>query len=91
IDPCIPSEWDSYKVVRRFRRATYEIEVDNPEHLSQGVREIYVDGKRHYSYLLPLFPAGETHQVKVVMGEPSVTLEVQAEFVSEEVSVSTES
>ncbi|MCE5313465.1 MAG: glycosyl transferase family 36 [Armatimonadota bacterium] len=91
IDPCIPSEWDSYKVTRRFRRATYEVEVENPEHVSQGVREIYVDGKRHHSYLLPLFPAGETHQVKVVMGQPSMTLEVHAEFVSEEVSVSTES
>lgn len=90
IDPCIPSGWDSYKVVRRFRRATYEVTVENPEHVSHGVKEIYVDGMSHDSYLLPIFPAGETHQIKVVMGEPTVQIEMTAEIISEEISVSTE-
>ncbi len=30
VDPCIPPEWDGFKVVRRFRKATYEIEVTIP-------------------------------------------------------------
>lgn len=83
IDPCIPPEWDAFKVVRRFRRATYEIEVSNPDHVAQGVREIYVDGEKHDSYLLPVFPAGTTHQIKVVMGEPSAELESPVELVTE--------
>lgn len=69
IDPCIPAEWGSYKVIRRFRRANYEIEVENPEHLNQGIKEIYVDGEEYESYLLPVFPAGETHQIRIVMGQ----------------------
>ena len=68
VDPCIPPEWHGFKVVRRFRRATYEIEVTNPEHVSQGVREILVDGQKHDSHLLPVFASGGTHEVKVTMG-----------------------
>lgn len=71
VDPCIPSHWESFRVHRRFRRAVYEIEVLNPDHVSQGVKEIFVDGEPHESHLLPVFPAGETHHVKVVMGSIS--------------------
>ena len=82
VDPCIPPEWDGFKVVRRFRRAVYEVEVSNPEHVSQGIKEIYVDGEKQESYLLPVFPAGTTHQVKVVMGEKD-RLESPEEMVSQ--------
>jgi cellobiose phosphorylase len=70
VDPCIPPEWDGFRVTRRFRRATYEIEVRNPDHVSHQVKEILVDGEPHDSSLLPLFPAGETHEITVTMGEP---------------------
>ena len=82
MDPCVPAEWDSYTVVRRFRRATYEIEVSNPGHVCQGVREVWVDGELHDSHLLPIFPAGTTHQVRVVMGEPDASLEAKEQLVS---------
>ena len=42
VDLRIPSEWESHRVTRRFRRAIYEILVENPDHVCQGVREIYV-------------------------------------------------
>lgn len=87
VDPCIPPEWDGYRLSRRFRRATYEIEVENPEHVSHSVREIYVDGKPHLSHLLPVFPAGETHHVRVVMGEPTPELVVSTEVVVKETTV----
>ncbi|MCX6346087.1 MAG: glycosyl transferase family 36 [Armatimonadetes bacterium] len=83
VDPCIPSEWDSFKVIRHFRRAKYEIEVENPDHVCQGVREVYVDGSRHCSHLLPVFPAGETHQIKVIMGEPTGAIEQPEEMVAD--------
>jgi cellobiose phosphorylase len=85
LDPCMPPEWDSYKVTRRFRRATYEIEVENPEHLSHGISEIWVDGERHNSDLLPIFPAGTTHQVKAIIGQPAVIVETEVTVVSETV------
>ena len=83
IDPCIPPDWDAFKLVRRFRRAVYEIEVVNPDHVSQGVKEIYVDGEKHDSYLLPVFRAGSVHQVRVVMGEPTEQMESPEELISD--------
>jgi cellobiose phosphorylase len=83
VDPCVPREWDSFKIIRRFRRATYEISVENPGHIEQGVREIYVDGERHHSYLLPVFPAGQTHQIRVVMGEHAEGIESPVELIAE--------
>lgn len=80
IDPCIPAQWDGYKVVRRFRGATYEIEVENPDHVSQGVAEIVIDGKPWESHLLPVFGDGRTHKVQVRMGQPTENIEIPAEL-----------
>ena len=87
VDPCIPCEWESYKVVRRFRNSTYEIEVVNPEHVSHGIKELYVDGKLHISHLLPVFPAGETHSIKVVMGEPLSNVEITSKVVIQNTTI----
>lgn len=68
IDPCIPNEWKGFKVTRKFRGATYQIEVQNPDSISKGVNTVIVDGKSQTSNLLPLFNDGKEHEVKVVMG-----------------------
>ena len=83
VDPCIPPEWESYKVVRRFRRAVYEVEVLNPDHVSTGVREIRIDDQKYDSHLLPVFPPGETHKITVVMGQPSEEIVSPAELTSQ--------
>lgn len=87
IDPCIPVAWDSFTVVRRYRKATYEITVENPDHVSQGISELWVDGERYHSQLLPIFPAGTTHQIRAVMGEPTALLAVSVERVTAEMVV----
>lgn len=83
IDPCIPSSWDGFKLTRKFRRATYEIEVINPDHVSTGIAEIIVDDDRWESHLLPVFVDGKTHKVKVRMGAAAGDLEIPAEMVSQ--------
>ena len=68
IDPCIPQEWKSFRVTRKFRGATYEIEVVNPNGVSKGVKQIKIDNKVLESgNLIPAMPAG-TYRVKVEMG-----------------------
>ncbi len=67
IDPCIPPEWNGFSVRRKFRGAVYNIEILNPEHKSKGVWEITVDGKKVDSSLIPVFPAGTEHHIKVKM------------------------
>lgn len=68
IDPCIPAEWDGFRITRKFRGAVYHIEVKNPDHMSKGIKEMTVDGMIHPSDILPLFAAGTEHIVKVILG-----------------------
>jgi cellobiose phosphorylase len=68
IDPCIPTAWSGFKVKRKFRGATYVIEVENPEGRSKGVKKVTIDGKPHSSNLIPVFKDGNEHLVKVVLG-----------------------
>jgi len=68
VEPCIPGQWDGYRVTRRYRNATYVIDVRNPKHVSKGVRQVTVDGKAQSDNLLPVFDDGKTHHVQVVMG-----------------------
>jgi cellobiose phosphorylase len=68
VDPCIPPEWDGFKAWRQFRRARYNITVENSQHVSRGVASIEVDGQLLEGSLLPLFTDGRTHDVLVRMG-----------------------
>ena len=66
IDPCIPAEWDGFTAIRKWRGATYRIEVKNPEHVMNGVVRILVDGEETKE--IPVFAAGTEHTVVAVMG-----------------------
>lgn len=69
INPCIPAEWDGFRVTRAFRGAVYQIEVKNPDHLCKGVKSVKVDGQEIRGKIVPVFDEGETHRVEVIMGE----------------------
>jgi cellobiose phosphorylase len=68
IDPCIPSDWDGYKVSRKFRNATFEISVTNPNHVCKGVKKLVLDGKEIEGNIIPVLDDGKVHNVEVVMG-----------------------
>lgn len=66
IDPCIPGEWNGFKAQRKWRGATYKIEVENPNHVMKGIKEISVDGIKVDK--INIGEDGRTYNVKVVMG-----------------------
>jgi cellobiose phosphorylase len=68
INPCIPKAWDGFRVTRKFQGAAYNIEVKNPDHVSQGVKRVTVDGNLIDGVLLPNFKDGKAHTVEVLMG-----------------------
>ncbi len=68
IDPSIPHEWDGFTATRKYRGATYNITVKNPDHICKGVKSVTVDGKAIDSNILPVFADG-THTVEVTMGK----------------------
>ena len=68
IDPCIPTEWKSYKVTRKFRGATYDITVNNPNGASKGVKKLSIDGKdMEGDNIVPILPKGH-YTVEVELG-----------------------
>ena len=68
IDPCIPAEFGSFTVERRFRGCTYVIQVDNPAGVQKGVQSITVDGEAIAGTILPAFSDEKKHVVHVRMG-----------------------
>jgi len=67
IDPCIPGNWDGFRVTRVFRNAVYQIEVKNPDHICKDIKSIKVDGKEITGNIVPILGDGKTHQVEVIM------------------------
>ncbi len=68
LDPCIPKAWDGFEVTRVFRDATYDIVVKNPGHVSRGVVELRVDGKRIDGNVVSPAPKGSRVKVEVTLG-----------------------
>jgi len=68
VDPVLPAAWAGFTATRRFRGATYQISVRNPDRISGRVADLEVDGQRVRGTLVPLAPAGTTVQVEAVVG-----------------------
>lgn len=68
IDPCIPSDWDSFTARRRFRGQILSITVHNPKHLNRGVAKMTIDGKIAPGNLIPAGLPGKVHQIEVWLG-----------------------
>ena len=67
IDPCIPSEWQGFEVIRKWRGATYNIKVENPDGIEKGVKQILLNGKE-VENTIPIMPSGTSNNVVVIMG-----------------------
>jgi cyclic beta-1,2-glucan synthetase len=68
-NPCIPREWRSYSLSYRHEDTCYEITVNNPDGVSNGVVSIELDGiLRPGADGIPLLHDGNKHQVLVTMG-----------------------
>ncbi|HEX6384833.1 MAG TPA: glucoamylase family protein [Anaerolineae bacterium] len=68
LDPRIPKEWSDYTITYRYGQSTYEIRVENPDHVNQGVKEIVVDGQKQDGAEIPLQNDGRAHHVRVILG-----------------------
>ncbi len=68
INPCIPTGWDGFTAIRKFRNATYDITVKNPDHVSKGVVTMIVDGKKQKGNVVPVFNDGKIHKIEITLG-----------------------
>jgi len=69
INPCLPQDWDGYKVKYQHHETSYEIQIDNPRHVSQGIASIEVDGEKYLKSLsISLKNDGKPHRIRVILG-----------------------
>ncbi len=69
IDPCIPKDWDGFKVTRRFRGKTIRIEVKNPKHLCRGIESLTLNGKKLDGNVILASDLKDDNEVVAVMGD----------------------
>jgi cyclic beta-1,2-glucan synthetase len=84
IDPAVPRWWRDFEVTYRRKDGVYRIKVENPSGFSRGVAQVELDGVVLDSDDIPLTGDGQTHNVRVVMGErvPEATPEAATEETS---------
>ncbi len=68
IDPRIPRDWPGFHVTYRFGPATYEFQVQNPDHVHQGVQQVSLNGQTLPDKVIPLSQDGGNYSVLIVMG-----------------------
>jgi len=66
IDPCLSKELPQVSLTRKFRGATYQVNIDNTAGRCIGTTSITVDGKKLEGNVLPVFKDGK-HNVEVVI------------------------
>lgn len=68
INPCIPSNWDGFEVVRKWRGATYNILVKNPNKVMKGIKTIKLNGEVVQNNIIPIQNTNTVNYVIVTMG-----------------------
>ena len=78
INPCIPKDWPHYQVTYHEGETTFQIRVDNPEGVNNGVKQLTLDGQVLSGSDIPLLNDGREHQVQVLLGRLSKVAEPES-------------
>jgi len=65
----VPRWWRDFDITYRRGRTTFRIRVENPLAVSRGVATVELDGALQTDDEVQLIDDGQTHTVRVVLGE----------------------
>ncbi len=68
IDPCVPSDWKTFKMERSFRGKRIKITVENPDGVQHGVKSLAFGGETIEGNFLPLGKIQDGMEVTLRMG-----------------------
>ena len=70
INPCIPSDFEEFKIKRYFRGAWYFITIKNPNHVEKGISSMTLDGNKMTTNttVIPFEEGKKEYYVEVIMG-----------------------
>ena len=70
IDPCIPRAWRGFEISFRYHSSQYQIRVENPAGATRGIGTLLLDdAEQPPDSELELADDGQTHEVRVILGE----------------------
>jgi cellobiose phosphorylase len=75
IAPCLPPDWETFKVHYRYRETVYHIGVLQT-HAGNGEMSVIVDGVKQPDKVIPLVDDHKEHMVQVVIQIPGTRLRV---------------
>lgn len=67
MNPCIPQDWDGFRLTYRDGATTYNVRVENPRGVNRGVARVMLDGQTLAEAEVPLTGDGREHDVVVTM------------------------
>lgn len=67
INPCIPSEWESYSISYKYKNSLYNINIYNPEHKTTGIKTVYNDNGAVATNEIEMLDDGEEHRIDLIM------------------------
>ena len=67
-NPCLPTGFGDFKLVRNYRSANYNIEVLNPDNVEKGIKSMIVDGVAVDGNIIPYDPSKTEVNVVITMG-----------------------
>ena len=67
IDPCIPADWPEFTVTRKWRGATFNINVKNPDGVEKGIVQMTLNGES-LTGAIPIQKTDSHHDSQVLMG-----------------------
>lgn len=73
IDPSIPRDWREFEITYKHGRrgaTRYHIKVENPQGACRGIANLEIDGKIQPSSEIVLVDDAQSHNVRVILGEP---------------------
>jgi cyclic beta-1,2-glucan synthetase len=69
IAPCIPRAWPRFEARVRFGSTLYNVTVENPRGVTQGVTSLELDGHSREAWRsVPLQDDGGEHEIRAVLG-----------------------
>jgi len=68
VNPCVPKDFGDFSIIRKYREATYYIDVKNPSNIEKGITSIVVDGVIIEGCIIPYEAGKSEYHVTVTMG-----------------------
>jgi|LSQX01.3.fsa_nt_gb cyclic beta-1,2-glucan synthetase len=68
LDPVIPSSWNKFTIRYRYLDTSFQIEVNNPDHVTRGIKGCSIDGKTVLENSIQLLNDGIDHKIEILMG-----------------------